>query len=178
MIKLKTRKAKKMTNFHTNVELDGYITVNAIDDIVKVDCSTADGERLCSEVLDSAKWAEPLASGEYRIADEENMAALLEFIWRYNDTDDAGLRARAMTDWTLLDEHTETVATIDGDVVWQSGGDTDRFNPAGMWATINDRLRAYDPDGGDEHDVVVESGMVEIRFIARFDGRNWDTTLI
>lgn len=167
-----------MTNFHTNVELDGYITVNAIDNLVKVDCSTADGERLCAEVLEAATWAESLGSGEYRIADEYNMAALLDFVWSYNDTDDADLRARAMTDWTLLDGQTETVATIDGDVVWQSGGDADRFNPAGMWATIDDRLRAYDPDGDDEHDVVVESGMVELRFVARFDGKNWDTTLI
>lgn len=167
-----------MTNFHTNVKLDGYITVNAIDNLVKVDCSTADGERLCSDVLDSAKWAEPLGSGEYRVADEENMAALLDFVWLYNDTDDADLRARAMTDWALLDGQTETVATIDGDVVWQSGGDFDRFNPDGMWATIDDRLRAYDPDGENEHDVVVESGMVELRVIAIFDGKNWDTTLI
>lgn len=167
-----------MTNFHTNVELDGYITVNAIDNIVKVDRSTADGERLCADVLDSAEWAELLGSGKYCISDEYNMAALLEFIWRYNDTDDADLRARAMTDWTLLDGLAETVATIDGDVVWQSVGDADRFNPAGIWDTIDDRLRAYDPDGDDEHDIIVESGMVELRFVASFDGKSWDTTLI
>lgn len=168
-----------MTKYHTNTTtLDGEITVKVIDDIVKVDCSTVDGERLCLDVLDPADWAEPLASGEYRIADAEDMAALLDFVWLYNDTDDADLRARAMTDWTLLDGRTETVATIDGDVVWQSGGDFDRFNPDGMWAKIDNRLRAYDPDGEDEHDVRVDAGFVYLRYVAKFDGKNWDTTLI
>lgn len=167
-----------MKNYHSHADIDGYINVRTIDNIIKVDCSTADGERLCLDALDSAAWAESLADGEYRIADEVDMAALLDFIWIYNDTDDADLRARAMTDWTLFGECGETVATIDGDVVWQSGGDTDRFNPDGMWAKIDKRLRAYDPDGDDEHEVVVESGMVELRFVAKFDGKNWDTTLI
>lgn len=167
-----------MTKYHSHADLDGYINLRTIDNIVKVDCSTADGERLCLDVLDSADWAESLGNDEYRIADAESMATLLAFVWNYNNIDDPEFRARVMTDWTLVDTDSDTVINVDGDCISQSSGNFDRFEPDGMWDWVDKRLRAYDPDGEREHKIVVDNGMVELWYIAKFDGKNWDATLV
>lgn len=168
-----------MTKYHSQADIDGYINIRTIDNIAKVDCSTVDGERLCLDVLDSADWAESLGNDEYRIADAESMATLLAFIWSYNnDFDDDELRARAMTDWTLANTDGDTVISVDDWVISQSSGNSDRFNPDGMWRWVDDYLRVNDRDGESEHKIVVENGMVELWYIAKFDGKNWDTTLI
>ena len=167
-----------MTKYHSHADIDGYINIRTIDNIVKVDCSTADGERLCLDVLDSADWAESLGNDEYCIASAEAMATLIEFVRYYNDTASAEYRNRLMTDWTLVDAESETDISIDGDYIHQSCGNRDRFEPDGMWGWVEEYLRANDPDGGREHKIVVENEMVELWYAAKFDGENWDTTLI
>lgn len=65
--------------------------------------STFYGDQLCESVLDRAKWAESVGSGEYLINDPEEMNTLLEFITAFNSCDlDVEDLARAINDWTLL----------------------------------------------------------------------------
>lgn len=168
-----------MTKYHSHADLDGYINIRTIDNIAKVDCSTADGERLCLDVLDSADWAESLGNDEYRIAEADDMATLLSFVWNYNNNiDDPELRARAMTDWTLVDTDSDTVINVDDYCISQSSGNFDRFEPDGMWGWVDEYLRAEDPDNESEHKIVVDNGMVELWYIVKFNGKDWDTTLV
>lgn len=154
--------------YYTDMDFSGAINASAHDEIINIARYTPDDERLC-ELLDAANWAEKTGTGEYRIADAEKMADLLEWIALYTDG--------SCEHWNIdgFASDVETVVELDGDIVFQAGiGAPDYFAPAGMWDCVECNLNAVDPDGNDEHNIVVERGFTKFWYTANFNGKIWD----